>query len=151
MISTILVATDGSGTSSAALDAAIAEAGVHRADLHVLCVVDSSIPQSTMAGPQSDVLDVNYQIITDALTAEAQQVLEAASSSAETAGIRACLHLEYGDPRRVIIATAEEIGADLIVIGSTGRTGLEALLLGSVSASVVTHAKISTLVVRKRK
>ena len=93
MISRILVATDGSGTSSAALDAAIAEAGVHRADLHVLCVVDSSIPQSTMAGPQSDVLDVNYQIITDALTAEAQQVLEAASASAETAGTRARLHL----------------------------------------------------------
>ncbi|MBT8507099.1 hypothetical protein AZH53_01470 [Methanomicrobiaceae archaeon CYW5] len=150
MISTILVATDGSATSSAALDVAIDEAGVHRADLHVLCVVDSSIPQSTMAGPQSDVLDVNYQIITDALTTEAEQVLEAASAAAETAGIRAHLHLEYGDPRRVIIATAEEMGADLIVIGSTGRTGLEALLLGSVSSSVVTHAKISTLVVRQR-
>jgi nucleotide-binding universal stress UspA family protein len=150
MISTILVATDGSDTSSAAVDAAIGEAAVHRATLHVLCVVDSSIPQSTMAGPQSDVLDVNYQIITDVLTTEAQQVLEAASVSAEKAGIPVSLYLEYGDPRRVIIATAEEIGADLIVLGSTGRTGLEAFLLGSVSSTVVTHAKISTMVVRRR-
>jgi len=150
MISTILVATDGSATSSAALDAAIDEAAIHRADLHVLCVVDSSIPQSTMVGPQSDVLDVNYQIITDALTSEAEQVLEAASISAENAGVTIHLHLEYGDPRRVIIATAEEIGADLIVLGSTGRSGLEALLLGSVSSAVVTHAKISTLIIRRK-
>ena len=150
MISTILVATDGSAPSSAALDAAIAEAVMHRANLHVLCVVDSSIPQSTMAGPQSDVLDVNYQIITDALTTEAEQILEASSVSAEKAGIPVHMHLEYGDPRRVIIATAEEVGADLIVLGSTGRTGLEALFLGSVSSSVVTHAKISTLIIRRK-
>ena len=150
MITTILVATDGSETSLAALDAAIGEAVVHGARLHVLSVVDSSIPQSTMAGPQSDILDVNYQIITDALTNEAQEVLDAAADTAAKAGIQVHQHLEYGDPRRVIIATAEEVGADLIVLGSTGRTGLEALLLGSVSSAVVTHAKTSTMIILRR-
>ena len=54
----------------------------------------------------------------------------------------------FGTPESRIVETAEEIGCDLIVLGSHGHNGWERLLLGSVSDSVVHHAHCSVLVVR---
>lgn len=54
----------------------------------------------------------------------------------------------FGSPDSRIVETAEEIGADLIVIGSHGYKQWERLLLGSVSNSVVHHANCSVLIVR---
>ncbi len=54
----------------------------------------------------------------------------------------------FGSPDSRIVETAEEIGADLIVMGSHGYKRWERLLLGSVSNSVVQHAHCSVLVVR---
>ena len=53
-----------------------------------------------------------------------------------------------GDPRDVILKVAQDAGAELIVVGSHGRTGLAKLLMGSVATHVVTHAKQSVLVVK---
>ncbi len=53
-----------------------------------------------------------------------------------------------GDPREVLIAEAKDAGADLIVVGSHGRTGLKKLLLGSVASHVVTHAPCCVMVVK---
>ncbi len=54
----------------------------------------------------------------------------------------------FGSPDSRIVETAEEIGADLIILGSHGYKRWERLLLGSVSSSVVNHAHCSVLVVR---
>jgi nucleotide-binding universal stress UspA family protein len=54
----------------------------------------------------------------------------------------------FGSPDSRIVETAEEIGADLIILGSHGYKRWERLLLGSVSSSVVHHAHCSVLVVR---
>jgi len=56
--------------------------------------------------------------------------------------------VQFGSPDSRIVETAEEIGADLIVIGSHGYKQWERLLLGSVSDSVVHHAHCSVLIVR---
>jgi len=56
--------------------------------------------------------------------------------------------VRLGDPRNEILKTADEIGADLIAVGSTGKGLGQRILLGSVSTYVVTHAKISTIIVR---
>jgi nucleotide-binding universal stress UspA family protein len=53
-----------------------------------------------------------------------------------------------GDPRSALVETAKEERADLLVVGSHGRTGLTKLLLGSVAAHVVAHAPCSVLVVK---
>ena len=53
-----------------------------------------------------------------------------------------------GDPRLEIVDLAKKEHADLIVVGSHGRTGLSKLLLGSVAAHVVAHAPCSVLVVK---
>lgn len=57
------------------------------------------------------------------------------------------LRVEVGSPKVEIIRVAEEIAADLIVLGSHGRHGL-GLLLGSTASSVVNHAKCDVLSVR---
>jgi nucleotide-binding universal stress UspA family protein len=53
-----------------------------------------------------------------------------------------------GDPREVILRVAEEQSADLIVVGSHGRSGIPKLLMGSVASHVVTHATCNVLVVK---
>jgi nucleotide-binding universal stress UspA family protein len=53
-----------------------------------------------------------------------------------------------GDPREVILRIAEEQNADLIVVGSHGRSGIPKLLMGSVASHVVTHAPCNVLVVK---
>jgi nucleotide-binding universal stress UspA family protein len=53
-----------------------------------------------------------------------------------------------GAPAATIVATAEELGAELIVVGTHGHTGLARLALGSVAESVLRNATCSVLAVR---
>jgi len=59
--------------------------------------------------------------------------------------------LASGVPFDQITRTAEELGADLIIIATHGRTGLKRALLGSTAENVVRHATCPVLVVRERK
>jgi nucleotide-binding universal stress UspA family protein len=63
-------------------------------------------------------------------------------------GITVEYRLEYGDPAAMILKTAPEIGTDLIVMGTHGRTGLRHLLMGSVAERVVRKASCPVLTVR---
>ena len=56
--------------------------------------------------------------------------------------------VEWGDPKSKIINAAEAWGADLIVLGSHGRKGLQRFLLGSVSETDMRHAHCSVEIVR---
>jgi nucleotide-binding universal stress UspA family protein len=57
--------------------------------------------------------------------------------------------VEMGPPTSVIVRTAAELGVELLVIGTIGRTGLRRALLGSVAEGVVRAAGCSVLIVRK--
>jgi nucleotide-binding universal stress UspA family protein len=54
-----------------------------------------------------------------------------------------------GDTREVLVQVAQSERADVLVVGSRGRTGITKLMLGSVSSHVVTHALLSVLVVKQ--
>lgn len=54
-------------------------------------------------------------------------------------------HLVTGDPATAIVRLADEIKADLIVLGTHGRTGLLHMLIGSTAESIVRHAKCPVL------
>jgi nucleotide-binding universal stress UspA family protein len=66
-----------------------------------------------------------------------------------TAGIAATGESPEGDPATQIIAAAGSWDADLIVLGTHGRTGLRRLVLGSVARNVIHHAHASVLVARE--
>jgi nucleotide-binding universal stress UspA family protein len=84
-------------------------------------------------------------------TAEAAQLTNRVAGVLRKAGLEVDSAIREADPRSAIVDEASEWGADLIVMGSHGRTGLKRLLLGSVAGSVVSHAPCSVEVVRTRR
>jgi universal stress protein A len=59
--------------------------------------------------------------------------------------------VEVGDPRDAIVATAEKLGADLIVMGTQGRRGLSRVMMGSVAEDVIRQAACPVLAVRAKR
>jgi nucleotide-binding universal stress UspA family protein len=66
---------------------------------------------------------------------------------AEEAGVECEELIVFGRPEQSILAVAEEVGADPIVLGAEGMSGLEHVLIGSVSEEVLRHANRTVLVV----
>ena len=64
--------------------------------------------------------------------------------------LRLIAHVASGDPARLIVQTAADLFADVVVIGTHGRTGVQRLVMGSVAESVVRHADCPVLVVRPK-
>ena len=82
------------------------------------------------------------------ISEDREQVVARAKELAHDRGEEIEVLIRTGDPRSEILDAAEEIGAELIAVGSTGK-GLGArLLLGSVSTYILSHAKMTTVVVR---
>ncbi len=79
-------------------------------------------------------------------SAVAQAVLEKAASGLERVAVTT--RAEQGDPADVLISVAEEIGADLIVVGNRGMTGARRFVLGSVPNKVSHHAGCHVLIVK---
>ena len=78
----------------------------------------------------------------------AEEHVREATSALSALGSKVRGRAVDGDPREVLVDVAQEEGADLVVVGSRGRTGLARLLLGSVASHVALHAPCSVLVVR---
>jgi nucleotide-binding universal stress UspA family protein len=83
-----------------------------------------------------------------ALEKEGEDVLKKAKTFAHDKGVVVTTHMKQGHAGNEIITLAEEQKANLIVVGSHGKSKADRLLLGSVSNYVVTHGIITTLVVR---
>ena len=81
----------------------------------------------------------------------AEEALEAGAAETRVAGVPARWKLTAGVPFDAIVQAAEEEGADMIVMGTHGRRGLEGLLLGSVANRVVRLAGCPVLTVREKK
>jgi nucleotide-binding universal stress UspA family protein len=79
---------------------------------------------------------------------EHRRLIEAKAAELNAAGLEARPDLRIGDPAREIIAAAEDAEADVVVMGTRGRTGIPPLLLGSVARNVLHHATCSVLIAR---
>jgi len=145
MFRAIVVGTDGSETAGEAVDAAIALARAYGATLHIVSAF-VPVPQQRLraAAPRAP-HDVEWQINpredVDATLAEAE-------GRTAGAGITVRTHPREGDAADSILDVAEELGADLIVVGNKGLTGAKRFLLGSVPNRVSHHAPCSVLIVR---
>ena len=78
----------------------------------------------------------------------ARELVERVAAELEFRGFHPSVTTPDADPKHAIVEAAQEWPADLIVIGSHGRRGLDRLLLGSVAESVVRHAPCSVSIVR---
>jgi nucleotide-binding universal stress UspA family protein len=76
------------------------------------------------------------------------EIAAAAAAELKTLGLDATAHVPHGDPRDMLVVTARGEGAQLIIVGSHGKSRLEKLLVGSVASYVVSHAPCSVLVVK---
>jgi nucleotide-binding universal stress UspA family protein len=144
----ILLAIDGSEHSARTVDALGSHPWPSGSTVRVLSVVD----QVVTATPEVAVFSA------EAIEAERQQLVHVADELTTrfanwlcSSGMAAEKQVRTGDPKSVIIDEAQEWGADLIVVGSHGHTGIKKWLLGSVAQSVVSHAPCSVYVVRERK
>lgn len=78
-----------------------------------------------------------------------QELVSQAEKDLRGAGLATEARVLIGDPREAIVDVATEERADLVVVGSHGRSGLTKLLMGSVASHVVTHAPCSVLVIKQ--
>jgi nucleotide-binding universal stress UspA family protein len=146
----IVVPTDFSTCSEAALTLALDMAAANGARLVLVHVIDVGASLALDAAMSSAALGFATAVGVDQqLRENAATALEAAKARVLSAGLpvetRAC----EGTPEEEIIAIASEVSADLIVMGTQGRSGLEHLLVGSVAEKVVRGAPMPVLTVRR--
>jgi nucleotide-binding universal stress UspA family protein len=140
----ILVPVDGSATSQKAIANALAVAQAFKTQVTVIYVIDPY----AFTGVGTDFAYGQAEYLS-AATTEANEAIKTAKQAFEGIGITATGSIVEGHAiYRGILDTAESINADLVVMGSHGRRGLEKLVLGSVTAQVLSHAHLPVLVVR---
>lgn len=78
-----------------------------------------------------------------------QELVARTERELKEAGFQTHSATEVGDPRVVLVDAVRNLGADLLVVGSHGRSGLSKLVLGSVASHLVVHAPCNVLVVKR--
>ena len=150
MISRILVPTDGSSTARKAAEYAFGLASVCQATVTLLNVVNKEAFVGKPLVPATDSHGHVVEPIEDYLREVAEVDMEQLEDLGKARGVHTKKVIRYGQASDEIIREAESSNADLIVIGSHGKTGLRAALLGSVTNAVIRHdAKVPILLIKR--
>lgn len=138
-LQTILVATDFSDTARAGVDWAVELAKTHGARIELVhsLLVPSRATDFVPSPPD----------FTEALQEAASGRLNEITELVRAQGVEVTAELKLGVPSQVILDTARQVNADLVVIGTRGLSGLRHLLLGSTAERVVQHAHCPVLTV----
>jgi len=133
----LLVATDGSVYSEAAAQRVIEISRQYHSTLKALSVVDVTVE-----------FMIRAQDVYESLIAKAKEFADVIKKKALLAGIEADSIVRDGEVYKVIIDVAKEYQADMIVMGSLGRTGIKRLLMGSTAERVLGNASYPVLIVK---
>jgi nucleotide-binding universal stress UspA family protein len=139
----ILVPTDFSVGAEPALRWASTLAEAAGAEIVLLHVLDLVAPALVFTAPEMGVW------IDEPMIQEIRNQANASIAALAARLPRARTLIREGNPRSVILEVAKELGADLIVMGTHGRTGLAHVLLGSVAEHVVRYGQRPVLTVRQ--
>jgi nucleotide-binding universal stress UspA family protein len=142
--SRMLVAVDRSERALKAFDYAVQLSKIGRAKISVVHVIPPPV-----AGEEG----IPATQLAESLQKEGEQLLAQLKSRAEMqfavgAGVLIDYVIKEGNPAKVILASAKDSGADLIVMGSSGTGGVKEWLLGSVSHAVSSHSSCPVLIVK---
>lgn len=138
MYEEILLPTDGSESMDAVVDHAADVAARRGATVHVLYVVDDRSFLTLQDGMKTDV--------EDELRAEGETATASVADRLDDAGVTVRTEIRKGDPGDEILTFADEVGVDLVVMGTHGDD-YQRTMLGSVSQKVVTMADVPVLTV----
>jgi nucleotide-binding universal stress UspA family protein len=146
----LLLATDGSTHAEAAARSIAGRAWPEGTEVRILGVVEFVLPtyQVLLEPPfvhSAEADSIRVQALKHAQDAVARSVEILRNTGLE---ITESVSVLMENPRDVILKEAEEWGADVIVVGSHGRRGMERFLLGSVSEAIATRAGCSAEVIR---
>ncbi len=149
MYARIVIAVDGSDIGERALEHGLRLAKAVGSPVTIVHVTESTAVMgagyATVAGT---IVDPVPELVA-AMVEAGRGILRDAEAKARALGVEAeCVHVRDTYPADGIVHTADEVGAELIVMGSHGRRGLTRLLLGSQANHVLTHAKVPVLVTR---
>ena len=147
-IKTILLPTDGSDCSAKAMAYALSFAKQYGGRVVALHVIDRRWEEQTRIVVAEVGQDLT-QKIRAGYEEEARRILREAADAAGKVGVSVETKVLTGIPSEEISRLAQELSADLIIMGTHGRTGVSHLLLGSVAEKVVRRAPCPVLTVRR--
>lgn len=136
----VVVGIDGSAPADVALQWARELAQTTGARIELVAAVDASAIVG-LGGGAGEWVAMEEQRAGEALTQASKTLLQA--------GVQSVAHLVHGSPSVQLVAAAEELDADLVIVGSHGRGPLGRLALGSVADGVLHRARVNVLVARR--
>lgn len=142
-IKTILFATDFSEGSARACDMARTLAALSGARLHVLHVIGELVDKRSRM-LTSEVVDTLAREVERHAVEDMHRFVDA-----NFAGLTTTTEIVIGVAHEEVVDQARKVGADLIVMGTHGRTGLEKMLVGSTAEKVVRSSPVPVLTVRE--
>lgn len=146
----LLLAVDGSTYSNPPLQAVSTRPWPSGSMVRIVTVVEMVFPAGVPTGIAPDAsLAAGVMASEEALQKHAEEVLRTARDTVAAAGLPVEAQIRHGRPGAEIVEEAKRWGADLVLIGSHGRSGIERILMGSVAHYVVAHAPCSVEVVRR--
>lgn len=147
MYKKILVPTDGSEISRNASTHALKLAKAVGASVHAVFVIDTrTFPGAHPLVPES--MAPHYFSILEEMRKAGEGALQELSEEARKLGVAIQTEVIEGMPAPCILDTLKKTGMDLVVMGTHGRSGFAALLLGSTAQAVIHGAKCPVLLVR---
>jgi nucleotide-binding universal stress UspA family protein len=152
MYTHVLVPLDGSELAEVALPHAITMAKPTGATVTLLRILEPSVPGPAMGGQEGLYIEPEFwqKLQQDRLN-EARSYLERVAARLTSEGLRAQIEVRRGSAADVIVDTAKELGADLIVMATHGRSGIGRWMLGSVADRVVRASHLPVLLIRPAK
>jgi len=138
----ILLGVDDSKFSGDAVRAIVTQFRTENVEVRVLHVLQ---PITLLVPPE---MAQGYVPELEAQKEPARELVERTADELRKAGFNVTTAVKIGDARVVLLDSAAQWGADLIVVGSHGKRGIQSFLLGSVAESVARHAKCSVEIVR---
>ncbi len=146
MYRNILIPTDGSALAAKAVEHGLSLAKFVGAKVTAL-IVEAPFNVYDVPASKTRQMSEAFAQHVEHTKQHATKVLNNIANAAKAAGVAIeMVQLEHEYPYEAIISTAEDKDCDIIVMASHGRSGISAVLLGSVTNKVLTHSKIPVLV-----
>jgi nucleotide-binding universal stress UspA family protein len=143
----LLVPLDGNPDHEQALTVAAALAHVYAAELHLVSVIQTLDTLSGQRAATAKILPGTTSALLDLKQKSAAEYLQQHTARLQAAGLAVTNEVTRGEPAKLIVRAARQVNADLIVLGTHGKTSLDAFWSGSITPKIVGQTQTPLLLV----